>query len=886
MTALQVRNPRLLASYATPPHSKFLTAPRSVFQKGDARRPHRRFTYAAIRHDDLQARSEITGFVEEVQSPASTATSQPQHFRFIIDDLSVHSIELIPDTRPTQSQNAPHDVLVIYKHGKVQRISADLRTIRWTATAPSSDLQGNVDADPKDTLVEIASIVDAKAAARGILKDRQDVFSAIGCADERSDFLAAIPLLFLKTRGLRQNSLRSRMLRVFSLNPTESEASYTLNPSQIATLPCIATWSLPPLEKRVLDESVSPEYWLCTSFARLFELSETLTIYDLSGLVPRVISTFHAFHQARDLLPLSSSFLMVGNDKVCAVYNTRFNSLQALFNCAQDTYPDHEMQAQETAVSRNPRSGLKFITHYPDSGLAVALQHNIVIGFQLSASAKKLKRKRGSGRLIDSIQKGVNLQDLQPHRRRDKFSQHPVKTYMHGLATEVDETWKNETNELDSCVKANNVEGFEEILFRSKVPLSSTKIQQSHNSRPSEAYRDISSRGTNERPPSFHLSATSYQVKYQPSDHSQSKSETFEPLDKRKATYALGKIFAIGPLKEPRHHLQSCLYIKFFPLQVFRRLANSGHVTLSTIAQALSEHDPSYQRAEQLELPDIIKAIFNFDTQGGLLATYLQESPHLDVFEILQAIQVLISIPDTHRRQAIENVDHEKHKLQNGVTNTSNDAQLTTMHKVALATAIAKLSSFPSKRIVQATQATLTPQEVKAVIVILRQQLSEGGWLFHYVHEPIHHTERLIRDKPSLAVITRLLNCVIDAVGVSGWLISRESQDTNRLLLSQLRAETSAALESIHETQSLRDILTEFSKTGPSKTLSTPFTGRSRFLHDRASSPTLPLSNRQDAGVSEMKVGPGGRVIQRSRREIGHELNKRVGEYSLDRIRF
>ena len=837
--------------------------------------------------------------MEEERQPGPNIAGQLRTLRRQVDDSSIHSIEVIPTTQISRAHDPSYDVVLIHEHGKLQCISADLQTLRWTANIAPLDRSGHAVKHLPNMQVKMAVLTDARTASRGILSNRPDVISAIAPSNKRPESLAAVPLLFLLTSAPRPKSGIDRALHVFAMDSVAITTSFTANSSREVTLPSLVSWHLPNPSTSSSDQTTDPTYRFAASSASLFELSDSLSIYDLSGLVPYVRSTFHTLPNSQDLIPLSSSLLMVASDDACAVYDTKFNSIKLRFMCPIETYPGFEAQMQKAAALKNLKPGPAFVCHFADVGLTVALQRNNLVAFQLNPVQNTLKRKRGSTRLIDSIQKGVGLKSAHWSLPRKQTGQYPLTNLIPGLVHRIDDAWRSQVTELDACVEKNDVHRFEKIFLGSCPPAISKNSPNELDDDRSQPHGRPLLNGTNNNPPSVDLSPI-------PAIELHDRQETSSPkepiqselpiVDKRKAGYALGKIFALHEQQETngmlRHHFPSRLHIKFFPRNVFHCLTASGQVTPHTIEQALSSPDHHGRPSQQFESSDVIKTIFNHDLTGRLLYTYLSQPVHLDISETLQAIRILISSTNDEQLPTPKDAHLSEALLQNGDksiqkhASTQFSVDTNAAYEETLATAIARLYSFPSKCIVQTIQAIMTPQEIKAFITMLRQQLSEGGWLSYYIEAQLQHSKNSSSPKTPLVVITQILNCAIDAVGLSGWLVGQEIQEPSTHILSQLRAEASMVLESIHEMQSLRDILTEFSKAGPSSTLSAKIAGPNRRAGKRPSSPALPLGRSGNDNVSAMKVGAGGRVKARSKREILTELGKEVGEYSLDRIRF
>jgi len=178
--------------------------------------------------------------------------------------------------------------------------------------------------------------------------------------------------------------------------------------------------------------------------------------------------------------------------------------------------------------------------------------------------------------------------------------------------------------------------------------------------------------------------------------------------------------------------------------------------------------------------------------------------------------------------------------------------------------------------------------------------LARAGWLTPY-------TESLPSPSPDpsdqniqISTISKLLNCLLDAIGSTGWLLGSsigdeisESADT----IVYMKAEISAALESVEEATYLRGILGEVLLYASSYS-----TSQIKREGDKAGqgqrtittippadekaglASALPLGLKASQGVGMTKVGAGGELIQRSKRDVGRLKDRKVPKYSFERI--
>jgi hypothetical protein len=114
-------------------------------------------------------------------------------------------------------------------------------------------------------------------------------------------------------------------------------------------------------------------------------------------------------------------------------------------------------------------------------------------------------------------------------------------------------------------------------------------------------------------------------------------------------------------------------------------------------------------------------------------------------------------------------------------------------------------------------------------------------------------------------------------------------------MLKSLNRDASIALSGFFEAHFIRGLLSEFlryastvptSKKPSNKALEVqgkPF-GVAGKLDGEEDLPMLPLGAKADQGVEKMKNGKGGKKEQRSKREMGMLISKRVPKYSFERI--
>jgi len=138
----------------------------------------------------------------------------------------------------------------------------------------------------------------------------------------------------------------------------------------------------------------------------------------------------------------------------------------------------------------------------------------------------------------------------------------------------------------------------------------------------------------------------------------------------------------------------------------------------------------------------------------------------------------------------------------------------------------------------------------------------------------------------AIKAIGDLMNCAIDAIGTTGFLVglSAESYGVHDLL-SSLRTEVSAGLEGLYEVNVLESALREMERYGAEAGGKRPLLDGAAVNGVAEANTILPLGCRAEASLVKGKSGAGGRDGKKSKYLQMREKSMRVGKYSIDRIR-
>jgi len=382
---------------------------------------------------------------------------------------------------------------------------------------------------------------------------------------------------------------------------------------------------------------------------------------------------------------------------------------------------------------------------------------------------------------------------------------------------------------------------------------------------------------------------------------------------RHQATYALSKIFQwVKP--SSRKDSECSLKIDFFPPNVFQWLLLSGHITKESIRRCVLEQEPKALEAiTSIVDGDIVKAIVEYDPELHLLSAVLNHGHFLPVGEVVQAIKLLMQslddqptaeeLPgvltngtapsndamdvDSELEAATHDLDHALSLLDHGLSIRSH----------TLRPALIRLHTFPTPVVSSALRTMLSRRELESLIRLLHLELKNGGWTSQYdfadsESSPIEAANE-DPDDHAVAIIASLISCTLDAIGAGAWVAAIGSPDSTEETIKNLYEDTSEALNGFWEARYMRGLLSEFlryaantSKSQKPSAKSLEKAGKPFAVDVTADEalPMLPLGGKVDQGVEKTKAGKGGKKEERSAREIGMLISKKVPKYSFERI--
>lgn len=860
ITIYNVRNPRLVTSYALPPQTRLLCAPCSIYRKITGRKAAQRVTYAVLGHTTGK-KTEVVCFTEDTIADSTDLSADQQvktSYQLPTSTSTVFAVHALASHSDNETLGLALDIAVTYADGSVECIAGDLQQKRWDADAAQTIVMADSDAVSSSVKVEYATVTDVTSAKKGLLKSREDALALIGGAVSLDNSTELnMPLLALVT----VDDQNIRRFNLFSL-PSRSKDLIT---SAHQGLRHLFSYELP-----TTPSSDKATFSLQSSAGKLHQmLSGIITTYDLSGTVPRVLSVLTPHTQAhQSFVRISAALVLAAESTSCAIYDTKYSSLQAALSLESD--PLESAGDKRKRTDGATEGSLNFVTFFTDLGLAVAISGNALVGLQINLSATAYKKsKANTSLLINSLGKGSKKALVAAPNSE--------------LSSQEWQSWKETVDSLvDSDVAAL------ERFLAAELELASTPKQHKSSAPSSEEQDGEDNRMWPVRDARFLVQKT----------------------ERRKAVYLLSKMFAWNDTTRDE---QSSISMNFFTANIFRWLATTGYISAMEVERALRETGAIQSTASRVRPGDIMRAVNELDPEMHVMHEWLSWPVYLDLEEVIVALASLVKSlqgpsPAAVAKLITSKSEDASNELETEIQVESEAAEADlefalsaldnglSVRSASFRTVFTRLHSFPSRSIVETLRTHLAPREVVFFIQILRIELADGGWTSRY-------TDVEIANRPedagspsdhSIAIISNLLNCAIDSIGTSGWLVglSGDPELQTDDMLETLGAETSAALETCIEACSFGVFLNDFERFSNTVQASQKQTTIKKVDPIKtpgfeetplAVDPVLPLGYKAQGPASKMRMTSTGQV-EKSRGLRGKELSMRVGKYSLDRI--
>lgn len=787
-------------------------------------------------------------------------------------------------------KNDPFDILSVHQDGRIRRLASDLKTQRWSIQHSETG---------KTSLtheVHTCFLVEFEDAKKSLFKRRQDL-AALALGDITSSAVDEPSVLLLVSHpiGSERIALKDVKVQMFSV-PVAVASERSLDESQ--RLRHLLTVDIPDVNGEEAFDSHALQWNFHSGSAGLnLSFERGFINFDLSQYSPTVTSQFILDNERfSSVMRISPQSVIGAGQSLVALYDTQYQSVQR--SIAVDDVPP---------TGNNSTVPTLFLGYFAKLGIAVATKGNTLLAFDLSTShppsGPSLKRPR-DGLLIDAIGRGIGSSAAQWEAGSKEHRSESMATL--GLTSPGQvQRWNDFTAELDQLTQAKDADVFDRAV-QEYFGAGEFKTL------PTDAYPETT-------------------------------------------LFLLSKIFSLQETNESNNDstlsaassLRLC--VELWPPRTVDWLIRLGQLSLNNVEIALRR---SFKPRILPALPtgSFVQALITADPSLHRLIHVLQGPILINANELAYALKLLLNMVRSRSTTEIKALPSTTTTTTTTTTTNSpsdeKEPEITipTLF-LCLNTTLQSLHTHPLPSIIAALRSSLPSRpDLTALIHHLRISLATGGFTSRFTEtSPTPITPDQTRPALDLGTITDLLIAAVDAIGPSGWIATSsavQGVEDNREqgLVSDLKAEVTAAMAGVQEAAYLKGIMREYLRFGRSVTTfntsskttkptntksTTPQTTNAPLIrHEKLNgadlfvytgpgtgdnsddgylggsggggddagtvNKMLPLSLQAagaGAGVGKTKVKKStGEVRNRSTREIGYLRRKAGGKYSFERL--
>ncbi|EFW19567.1 hypothetical protein D8B26_007777 [Coccidioides posadasii str. Silveira] len=881
-----VQFPKLISSYAIPPQSSISCAPCSVKEKSAATSTVKRYTYCSMNKPERQIRC----FVEEFSSSERGSANFSTLVSSLEDSESpVVFTTVVPTAQALKGQEAAFDLITVHENGRVQKLSSDLKTQRWSILHPAYESSGEYE-------VRTCFVVSFEEAQKALFRKRQDLIASI-LGDGRGIGSEISSILMVVTHPRQAKTLlpSEALVHLFSISPHDWTNGFAANGSQ--QLKHLMKMTLPDIPGQAPLDADNINWVLNLNQAELsLSFDRGYISYNISHYTPEVDSHMIVNNATFSSVMRISQRLVIGaNQSTVSLYDAKYRSLQADLPIAEISHVSSNKQMDTP-------SSLEFITYFSKSSVAVAVYGSNLLAFDLTTMqnwGESSRKRQRAGLLIDSIGKGVAVLDRETKRPALDGNSLQCMTPLGLTDKAVANKWAQIMSELDSAVRAKDPEKFDQIMkttfWNSLTP------------------------GADEKPKGF--------------------PHVKEYIDLERISFLLSKIFSLrseGESNTPK------LAISFVPFETLQWLVNSRHLSLGNIQVALRGSNPDRILPT---MPDgsLVRALVQSGRSIKMLLLVLRGPVHLDTMELGHSLKLLLEVARSHSTNSAEPPKALTESPQKRYANATAEVTPATPKQPrgsesvltdavsGLNLTLLKLHSHPLDKVTHSIRSVLSNSDILSIIHHLRHSLAAGGYTSRFTEDPPPAFSSSKIPRLPLSAIVELLNACMDAVGPSGWVSAAGfagGEGSEASLIADMKSEVSAALAGVEEATYLKGILREFIRCCETAKKITQPKAEQRNKKDKVSSSeevgwrvkrtervngaqilvyddvadssgllntdskilplSLKLTTASDMAAEEPSktkvIKSTGEVKKRSQRDLSYLKGKAVGKYSFERI--
>lgn len=877
ITPEKAQSQSLVTSYAIPSHSYLCCLPCSVYRRKSQTAPAQRRTYVVLK-DGLKAKDRrLVCFTEDLQQEVGPTDElhAPQKKECRVQSGHIVSVEAIPRGDRAEEKNTGWDVLITYVDGQAIAWDSDLKAQLWQYAAESPPAR-----------VEYISIMDLDSARKGLLREREDVIAALGNEGSMR------PTAALCCRILNKEGSKTRELQLLSIKARPEDAITTFGHALEVTMSYVL-----PIPQYTTETVI---YDLYAPTGKLCQLQNSqVTVLDLARTVPAAVHRITTSATTVDgLARLSYDSYITVSGNAATVFETKYGSTRGTTSFSTSRPGNREKKRKRDDGEEQSPAKMEVISSFAETGLITAIFGNSIVGIQVNDNLKGEGRPKSRGfLLVDLLSRNANTAGFKTG----------------GTASEQAkrlERWQAWQTKVDDLIEDGDIEGLEGLVAHD---IGLSKQQKAGTEQAKLVDAGEQSNGTGSADGKDSAAVSSNTVAWDLSRMSQNSRQD----NLGKALYIFGRMF--GPaLEEP--YQSSGIELSFLSPNILLWIGHMGCFSTNSLQQALNKYDGLPAAGTTLKPGDLVTSLLNFSNDFLILREVLSFPCRLEISDVTQALKLLVQSFDTtpsrpnspfplptagdmtafrntqdsatpnktttDNTTALDNeTDLAEHELEQAYQALNHGLEA---RSDALRHTLVRLHAFPKQDITASMRAMLSHQDLRFFINILRIELADGGWTRRYVDGTVvESSETEQQPQPSqqqsrpldgsISMIGEMLNCAIDAVGMSGWLVGMSGDgDETAMVIDTLSSEIGAGLEGCYQDFSLEGFLQELGRYGP---LIEAEEQKKRSEEGEGGAGALPLGGRSEA------LAAGKRKGKKGRRNAVREESRRVGLYEVDRIR-
>ncbi|KAL8770909.1 MAG: hypothetical protein Q9209_003560 [Squamulea sp. 1 TL-2023] len=742
------------------------------------------------------------------------------------------------------TESSTIDIICIHQDGQISCYDEALTQKKW---GPQKFLVRDGDQPSGNLQVVQVSSMSVLQARKTFLKYRSDVCSML---DAKNGTFAPHFLLLLSrpTPSSDRTGQRQPMLHMLALMIPQTKVSKAIQPSEKKAQEILSLGI--PESKPLRNKNTL--FRIHTASGTLYQgTGRHLSIYDLNALTPRLVHniSFEGQHDALSYITISPGILATLSNNSISVMDFQYTSCRAKY---QLTVPKESPESE-------PRDA-QLLTYHGPSASAIVLFGRKLLAVDLSASIEltpsSRKRKR-NGLLVDVIGRGsLSAKTKQRSSKRMAASSVALGNLME-LHHETAE-WEQTEMKLNAALARGDRYDFDEIL----LPRLGISNGQPDNNTPAM------------RTPQYIVD------------------------------YVLGQLFSTSPRKSIacwNDQKGREVGIESFFDQAWQCLVRRGLVSTERVELSLRRRG-LLSSSDDLRDGELVEAVTHWDESLAMLQKLLHSPCLIRMSEVCQALKIVIArfataaAPNGFKLLNFgdeplglnDNPAEDMDLAKSGSNilpqlSCSDSDHLYTLFDVILA----RCDACPASAVTKSFKAHLSISELQTFVILLRTKLRQEGWLSSHTEDEFTVNFRHPCSNRNISMIGKLLNCALDSLGTGGWLLNNSLVEDATVVVetvSNMQAEISTALEGIWEANYLQGLLEGLLSCGKGALSSQTASVQPTLEWQDNSKTALPLGLKLEQSISRIKVGAGGELQRRSRRDIGKLKSRRVPVYSFEQI--